>query len=203
MLTGTAARAVHAMREFELPWHLAGGWAIDLHLGRQTREHHDVDIVIDRDDQVELRRFLAGHTWLTSSNRQIRPAPAGKLSEGDFQLFIDTGEEMPTWSYLLEPRQPGLWLYRRDPRITLDAKAAFLEKEGIPYLAPEIVLLFKAKYVNDAERQDGLDFENALPGLDPRARSWLKRAIERADPDHPWLDRLCLASQGLEGITPD
>ena len=55
---------------------------------------------------------------------------------------------------------------------------------GLPYLAPEIVLLFKAKHL---EARDRLDFENALPGLSMEARRWLRDAIENTHPDHEWL----------------
>ena len=33
------------------PWFIAGGWAIDLFLGRKTREHADVDFALSRLDQ--------------------------------------------------------------------------------------------------------------------------------------------------------
>jgi hypothetical protein len=38
---------------------------------------------------------------------------------------------------------------------------------GLPYLAPEIVLLFKAKHL---EARDRIDFDNALPMLSVDAR---------------------------------
>ena len=37
--------------ELDAPWWIAGGWAIDLFLGRQTREHEDIDVQILRRDQ--------------------------------------------------------------------------------------------------------------------------------------------------------
>lgn len=30
---------------------IVGGWAIDLHLGRVTRQHHDVDVMFRADEQ--------------------------------------------------------------------------------------------------------------------------------------------------------
>lgn len=39
-------------------WWIAGGWAIDLFLGEQTREHEDVDVAILRKDEVAFRTYL-------------------------------------------------------------------------------------------------------------------------------------------------
>src|SRR5438874_11306763 len=50
--------AVSVMVGFERPWCVAGGWAIDLALGRATREHPDVEIAIFREDQHLLRQYL-------------------------------------------------------------------------------------------------------------------------------------------------
>lgn len=42
------------------PWWIAGGWAIDLHLGQETRAHADTDVLVLRDDQLEVQRRLVG-----------------------------------------------------------------------------------------------------------------------------------------------
>jgi hypothetical protein len=42
------------------PWWIAGGWAIDLFLGKQTREHEDVDVLFLRRDQDAVRNLFAG-----------------------------------------------------------------------------------------------------------------------------------------------
>ena len=54
---------------------------------------------------------------------------------------------------------------------------------GIAYLAPEIVLLFKAKYRRD---KDEADFAKALPRLDAKQRCWLQACLAQAYPDHAW-----------------
>jgi hypothetical protein len=45
---------------FDGRWWIAGGWATDLFLGRQTREHADVEISVLRADQSRLREHLVG-----------------------------------------------------------------------------------------------------------------------------------------------
>ncbi|AKT51650.1 nucleotidyltransferase domain-containing protein [Arsenicicoccus sp. oral taxon 190] len=41
-------------------WAIAGGWALDLHLGEQTREHADLDILVLRRDQWVVQVKSAG-----------------------------------------------------------------------------------------------------------------------------------------------
>lgn len=61
-------------------------------------------------------------------------------------------------------------------------------KAGVPILAPEIVLLYKAKDL--AREANQLDFETALPYLNPARRAWLQAALLRMHPGHGWLGRL-------------
>jgi hypothetical protein len=51
------------LNSFRRPWFVGGGWAIDLFLGRETRNHQDIDIAIFREDQFELRRHFANWQW--------------------------------------------------------------------------------------------------------------------------------------------
>src|SRR5437879_2827606 len=41
------------------PWWIAGGWAIDLFIGRQTRPHADTDVLLLRQDQLAAQALLA------------------------------------------------------------------------------------------------------------------------------------------------
>src|SRR5215469_15093709 len=40
-------------------WWIAGGWAIDLFLDRQTRAHEDIDVLVLRRDQQAVRSLMA------------------------------------------------------------------------------------------------------------------------------------------------
>jgi hypothetical protein len=66
------------------------------------------------------------------------------------------------------------------------APGRVITAHGVPVVAPEIALLFKAK----APRfKDQRDFDRVLPHLDRSARSWLASALEQAYPGHPWHAR--------------
>jgi hypothetical protein len=80
------------------------------------------------------------------------------------------------------------WLFRRDHRVHLPlARIGRMTSDGIPYLVPEIVLLYKAKNVREHDKQD---FESAMSTLGPERRSWLRAALDVVHPDHPWIERL-------------
>lgn len=44
------------MTEFNRTWFIAGGWAIDLFIGTETREHGDIEFSVFRKDQVYLKK---------------------------------------------------------------------------------------------------------------------------------------------------
>lgn len=76
----------------------------------------------------------------------------------------------------------GIWVYQHGPRIFTRPLADVTRyRQGIPFLAPEVVLLIKARPGTDKPRtgNDQSDFEAALPMLSAEQRSWLKDAIER------------------------
>jgi hypothetical protein len=80
------------------------------------------------------------------------------------------------------------WICGRDPRIRLPASRLIEHSaDGIPYSAPEVTLLFKAKAVRP---KDAEDFASVLPLLEPGRRSWLADALALVHPGHPWLEEL-------------
>jgi hypothetical protein len=86
----------------------------------------------------------------------------------------------------------GVWRYRRDPQIVRPMEQARQwTRDGLPFLAPELVLLFKSHNTSDQERpKDKADFEAALGRLDPERRAWLRWALVATQPDHPWIAQL-------------
>src|SRR5690606_38582792 len=86
------------------------------------------------------------------------------------------------------------WIYRREPRVRrhLDS-LVYQSSNGIPYLAPEVQLLYKAKHLRP---RDELDFEAVIPRLSTEARGWLQRSLFRSLPSHRWsaaIERHCVA----------
>jgi hypothetical protein len=59
--------------------------------------------------------------------------------------------------------------------------------DGVPYLVPEIMLLFKARHDRP---KDQADFAGALPSLNRTCRTWLAAALARVHPGHSCGTRL-------------
>jgi hypothetical protein len=88
---------------------------------------------------------------------------------------------------LLNTSDSGVWTYRRDARIRRPVSELVWDLDGIPYLAPEVQLLFKSRNPRPRDEQD---FVDSLPLLSGQQRAWLRRSLELAQPDHTWLRRL-------------
>ncbi len=58
----------------------------------------------------------------------------------------------------------------------------------MPYLAPEIVLLYKSKYLSEDNQSD---FDTVYVKLDEAQKMWLKNALTlEYGNDHPWVQAL-------------
>ena len=178
-------------------WWIAGGWALEA-FTRIPRAHGDIDPSILRDDLPALRRHLAGrlHLWSAYSGA-LKPlpvddrfdAPADEvLPPGTGQLWARPDAAQP-WEYdiLLSPGTDDEWVYKRDATIRMPMRDALWERDGIRYLQPEIQLLMKAKGLRP---KDAEDFAAASPMLDDDRRAWLRAALERTLPSHPWIAEL-------------
>jgi Aminoglycoside-2''-adenylyltransferase len=178
-----------ALAGYDRPWWIAGGWAIDLFVGGPPRRHDDVDVVVLRRDQHELAAHLDG--WdiqVVAHPGELRPWRGELLEPPVHELWARPAPDGAwTCELLLDEADGDRWVFRRDARVTLPLAEAGVERDGLPVLAPEIVLLFKAK---DPEPKDEADLAAALPLLSPAARAWLGQAIDVAYPEHPWRQRL-------------
>jgi Aminoglycoside-2''-adenylyltransferase len=187
-----------ALANLRAPFCFAGGWAIDLHLGRVTRDHHDIDALVMRRDHLGLHKALK-----LFSLKKIIPHPEGLVSRGTLAEWpvgerlelpvhqinaYRAGESEPAFQVMLAESNDDEWIFRRNPKVRMPiARMSFYPLWGLPYLAPEIVLLFKAKHL---EARDRIDFSNALPALSADARRWLRDALEKTHPGHEWLNAL-------------
>jgi len=176
----------------DLPWYVAAGWAIDLFLGEQRREHEDLEVAVPNSRFDELAGVLAPFEVFLITGQ----AEATLLAEARDRLW-DTHQ---TWirepatgkwrvDFFREPSDGDTWICRREPAIRVPyAQVIEWTADGIPYGRPEIVLLFKAKH--SAQEKNQADFAAALPRLDAGRREWLRDALERVHPGHEWLAEL-------------
>lgn len=179
-----------------IPWHVAGGWAIDVWLGRfdaPTRPHEDLDVAVLRDDHEVVRARLLSLDSFTAHAGEVRLLPPGQMPPSSVRQLWGLDPDERAWrvDVMLEPGSEREWVFRRDERIRAPRPRMVGSSSGVPYLKPEGVLLFKAK---GTRAKDEADFATCLPRLSRSSRSWLREALAIAYPRHPWIDRLTASS---------
>ena len=178
------------LRQVATPWWVVGGWAVDLFRGEQTRGHEDIEIAVPEARFAEIRAALSDYDVDVAGDDRIWP-----LDSPAFDLFHQTWfRDRHTGVYRLdvfrEPHDGTVWICRRDETIRAPFEQIVRRTtDGIPYLVPEVVLLFKAKAQRD---KDEADFAGVLPKLSTVQRTWLREALSRVHPGHPWLGRVDL-----------
>ncbi len=196
------APIVELMSTFRAPWALCGGWAIDAWLGRQTRDHGDVDISVFNQDSQALFEHLGG--WQLVAHAPNIPSDTHQLWDGrplplpaHIHARLDRGEELPASAdltqqqgfildILLDDRSGDDWVLSRAPRIRMPVRDCVQQSPwGLPTVVPGVLLFFKA---SELRRRDRLDFSAMLSQLDEEERNWLRDAISVLR--HPWLSQL-------------
>ena len=187
----TPAELAVELAGFDRPWWVVGGWAIEAATGYR-REHEDTDISLLSSDVEELVDVLRGR-WHVWNNVGGFLHPLGErwttVEDPESQLWLRADASSP-WivDVPLTPARDGLWTNKRLPEHVAPVdEVTWLADDGIRYLNPEIVLLFKARL---RRPKDDPDLEATLPVLTPARRTWLREAIRRLHPEHPWLSRV-------------
>lgn len=173
------------------PWWIAGGYAIELAVGRTVRDHGDIDVLLLHRDQLVAQRVLAGWEWWAADppGTLRRWAPGELLPARVHDVWCRPGPTEP-WrvQLMFDGAEGDTWVSRRDPRVRLPLdRIGRTTPGGVRYLSPEVQLYYKAA---DPRPKDEQDFAAVLPSLDRARRQWLARAIGLSRADHPWRERL-------------
>ncbi|WP_441249150.1 nucleotidyltransferase domain-containing protein [Kitasatospora sp. McL0602] len=170
-------------------WCIAAGWALDLFRGRQSRPHGDLEIAVPAAGFPAIRGRFPEYVFDAAGSGRVWPAAGAEALAATHQTWLrepETGRFL--FDVFREPHEGGTWICRRDASLRLPYDA-IIERtaDGIPYLAPELVLLFKAKATRP---KDQADFDGVLPLLSRARRDALSGWLERVHPGHPWLATL-------------
>jgi hypothetical protein len=165
---------------------------MDLFLEERTRSHEDTDVAILRADQMEVQRHLGGWDLWLPENQHLRPWKRGQPLPPSINSVWCRRSSGAAWSLelLLMDSDHADWVYRRKPSIRrpLDSIGR-IDPTGLPYLAPEVQLLFKAKFCSAAKNE--ADVSRVLLRLDHAGLAWLAQALAAEFPGgHEWLGRI-------------
>jgi hypothetical protein len=182
----TPGEVARRLADVAAPWCVAAGWALDLFRGRQTRQHGDIEIAVPAASFPAVRVLFPGYAFDGVGSGVIWEGATAGVLAATHQTWL---RDPATGNYLLdvfrEPHDGDTWICRRDETIRLPYSDIIGHThDGIPYLAPELVLLFKAKH---ARQKDQADFEATVPYMSLDQRETLAELVAHLHPGHPWL----------------
>lgn len=195
---------------------ICGGFAIELFLNRTIRQHGDIDVSAYWHDRDKIICYMQSLGWnvyemcgggiahhITDVKFQIMAkrnifcfkdgCSLVKLSPHDktdmyYLDFDHSGQtKLDFIEFLFNNRNADSFLYARNENISLPITKAILNRNGIPFLAPELVLLYKS---TDTERENyQLDYDFAKVEMSTEQMGWLQAALKKVNPSgHKWLE---------------
>lgn len=196
-----------------IPWAVCGGFALELFLGEETRVHSDIDVCVFEPDRERVCRHMLQNGWSVYEFRGqglLRSIYPGKASEPgrnlmclredcDLVTFHPGGDdgtyyhefhhkgiaELNYLEFLFNTVQDGCFVFPGQNSVRRELSKAVLSREGVPYLAPELALLFKAGRTEQANSRS--DFQAVFPQLDGGQRQWFLESLGRLYPEgHEW-----------------
>lgn len=156
-------------------WYIAGGRAA--RAGAPARHHEDTDVVVRIADLDQLRNRLADWDLWEALDGTLRPLlPGLALTECCEQLWarLDAGHPWQLDALLDRGSDDSEWVFKRDASVRLPWDRALHTFGGVPFLRPEIALLFKARLDRPKDRED-----LTAAALEPEGRAWLAETLDR------------------------
>ncbi|MEN8040020.1 MAG: amino acid transporter [Actinomycetota bacterium] len=184
---------VEAQRRFSdahIDWWIAGGHAIDLFLGWESRPHADLDVEMFREDRAVLFEIFDGWDLHVASAGSLHPwRDPEALDESVFGVWLRPSPDEP-WQLeiMLADGDRTEWRFRRDPSITMSGSRLIrTTRDGLPYCTPEVQLLYKSKM---SRSKDDLDLARCLHRMTLDQRRWLADAVATTGGNHPWISAI-------------
>lgn len=197
-----------------IQWAFCGGYALDLFLDREIRKHGDIDICVFEVDRNKIPNYMLSNEWnvyqflgggrvrslgiddVSDHGRNLMCVKEGcklvkfyaseedKVSGYD---FYHTGiERLDYLEFLFNHSQGTEFVFSRELNITRDMQKAILYNNGLPYIAPELALLYKASKADNPAYQ--CDYAMTITYLNDEQLCWFYKSMEKLYPQgHPWL----------------
>ncbi|MDP1722067.1 MAG: hypothetical protein Q8L37_02550 [Candidatus Gottesmanbacteria bacterium] len=129
---------------------LDGGWAVDALLGEETRQHEDVDIVIEQSHVPKLRTLL--------ETKGYRDVPRDDTSPWNFVLGDDAGHLVDVHAVVLDDKGNGQYGPLKNgimyPVASLTGSGV-IAGHPVKCISAEYLVKFHSGYeLDDTDRQD-------------------------------------------------
>ena len=193
---------------------ICGGFALDMFLGYESRRHGDIDVLAFWEDRETIITYMHSKGFLVyemlgggkvhritdiRTQEKLRKNIFCCTEDCELVRLYDTEEQDVFWldfqhigltklnyiEFLFNKKTVDAFVYLRDNRVRRELKKAVLQKDGIPYLAPELCLLYKSTDVDREGYQQ--DFELTVERLNGEQRAWFENVMELLYPEgHKW-----------------
>lgn len=202
------------MSNAQIPWAVCGGYALDLFLNREIRTHSDIDICVFESDRYKVLQYMlrnGRHVYEFRGQGKIHPLDATSAYEvgrnlmcinGHCELvkfypcedngllyheFLHTGiNKFNYLEFLFNTTRENNFVFDKKLKIERDISKAILFNCEIPYLAPEIVLLFKSFRSDKSDYQ--YDFEQTYLHMSDEQKIWFSQNLDKLYPNgHIWI----------------
>ena len=188
----SVAAIAELLQDADFPWWIAGGYALELAIGKNYRAHGGIDVLILRPDHTRVRQYLQHwDCWAADPPGTLRFWPAGESLKPYVHDIWCRQNPADTWRWqiMIDETDERGWCSRRNPDVSMSFEdMTRTTQQGVPYLAPHVQLYYKALR---RRAKDERDFDEVLASGVQLDRDWLIDVIRtNYGPDHPWLDRL-------------
>ena len=215
-MNGLVAEANALLKGQGFSYAVCGGFALDLFLGYETRTHGDIDILAFWEDREKIITYMQSKGYIVyemlgggkvhritdiKMQEKLRKNIFCCTEDCELVRLYDTDEADVYWldfqhtgltklnyiEFLFNEKTEEEFVYARDERVRRGMANAILETDGVPYLAPELCLLFKS---TDIEREGyQQDFELTVGKLSAEQRTWFEKSMELLYPEgHRWRE---------------
>ncbi len=208
-------KAVKLLKGQNFEYAICGGFAIDLFLGYESRKHGDIDILAYWKDRNSIILYmqsmgykvyemlgggLAHHITdinvqeykkrnifcVTNDCELVKITPTDETEINSIEFFHIGQTKLNFVEILFNNKDETDFLYARNTEVKRKLSKAILHNNDIPYLAPELLLLYKS---TDTEREGyQQDFDLAFCRMNEEQKDWLNNSLKIMYPDgHKWL----------------
>lgn len=165
------------MHDADFDWYLAGGIALDEFLGRRTRDHEDMDILVNFKYLECILDYFKNYRIFTARNGSLSLSLFNEINFTDSLWIAKDDEESFIIEILFFEEEAGHWVYKRDNAIWKRIEDIYFVKNDMKIIQPEIQLLYKMNSSNVREK-DLYDYHNVYPLLEERQRAWLNQHVK-------------------------
>lgn len=182
----------------QIPWAVCGGFALDLFLNREIRKHSDIDICVFENDRDCVFKYMLSNGWNIYEFRgqgKVR-ALNSKLSseigrnlmcvkdDCDFVKFFPCEDSNMLYhefhhigitklnylEFLFNTINEDNFIFNSELGIKRELTKSILFNNGIPYLSPELALLFKSSKSDNKDYQ--FDFNKTFSNMNDEQKLW-------------------------------